>query len=295
MKILVTGASGLIGSTLVSYFSEQKHDVYKLVRRKADSSQNEIGWTPNRGVQDLSLLEGMDGVIHLAGEGVMGIWTKAKKHRIWESRVQGTRHLCQQLSQLKCPPQFFMSASAVGYYGERGEEILTEESPKGKGFLADLCQKWEEASRNLAGRGVRTLHLRFGAVLSPQGGILKSLLPIFKAGLGGRLGSGHQYMSWIALQDVVRAVDFLMKNSEIEGPVNFVSPHPVTNAEFTKCLGRVLHRPTFLNIPAFVIELLPGDMAREFLLVSERVVPKRLEQEGFSFEFSDLEKALMSI
>ncbi len=289
MRILITGSSGLIGSALVSHLSKQNHEIYKLVRENPTPSQKEILWRSDQGVQDLSLLEGMDGVIHLAGEGIMGLWTETKKRRIWESRVQGTTVLCQQLSQLKRPPHFFMGASAVGYYGERGEEILTEESPKGMGFLADLSQKWEEASKSIADRGVRTLHLRFGAVLSPQGGILKALLPLFKAGLGGCLGSGRQYLSWIALQDVLRAIDFLIGRSEVTGPLNCVAPHPVTNREFTRALGEALHRPTFLNIPAFAIKLLPGEMAKEFLLVSERVIPKRLEEEGFLFETPYLE------
>lgn len=293
MKILIVGSSGFIGSALTAYFSNQNHQVYKLVRRKMPSSQNEIPWEADRGVQDLSLLEGMDGVIYLAGENLIGLWTKAKKQRIWDSRVQGTAVLCRQLSELKYPPQFFMGASGVGYYGDRGEEVLTEESSEGKGFLADLCQKWEEASQCVAERGVRTLHLRFGPVLSARGGILKILLPIFKLGLGGCLGSGNQYMSWIALQDVVRAVDFIIGKSAITGPVNFVAPQPVTNEEFTTMLGKILHRPTFFNVPAVALKLLLGEMAREFLFTSERVMPKVLEDQGFVFDAPNLEKALI--
>lgn len=295
MKVLVSGSSGLIGSALISFLQANQHEVYRLVRGKADLLPHEIAWDPQRGVINPPLLEGLDAVVHLAGENIMGRWTEAKKEKIRASRVNGTRLLSQALCQLKNPPNVFVCASATGYYGDRGTEFLTEQSSKGEGFLADVCEEWEEATRAASEKGIRTLNLRFGMVLSSKGGALKQLLPIFKWGLGGQVGNGKQYISWIAIDDLVRIIEFVIENEKLAGPVNTISPHPVTNAEFTKTLGHLLHRPTFLSIPAFAIRLIFGELGKETLLCSQYVVPEKLEKAGFQFEYPHLEEALRHI
>jgi hypothetical protein len=295
MKVLVSGSSGLIGSALMAFLKANQHEVYKLVRGRADLLPNEIAWDPQRGVIHPPLLEGLDAVVHLAGENIMGRWTETKKERIRASRVNGTRLLSQALCQLKDPPDVFVCASATGYYGDRETEVLTEQSPKGEGFLADVCEEWEEATRAASEKGIRTLNLRFGMVLSSKGGALKQMLPIFKWGLGGQVGDGKQYISWIAIDDLVRIVDFVIQSEKLAGPVNTVSPHPVTNAEFTKMLGHLLHRPTFLSVPAFAIRLIFGELGKETLLCSQQVMPEKLKKAGFQFEYPDLEEALRHI
>ncbi len=292
MKILVSGTSGLVGSALVPFLTKCQHEVYALVRTRADLHPNEIAWDSQRGVVSPALLEGLDAVVHLAGESITGRWTAEKKKHIYDSRVQGTRLLCQALSQLQNPPAVFVCASAIGYYGNRGDEILTEQSNKGEGFLSDVCAEWEEATRPAAEKGIRVVNLRFGVILSPKGGALKQMLPPFQWGVGGQMGPGTQYMSWIALDDVVKIIDEVIQQYRVAGPVNVVSPHPVTNAEFTKTLGRVLHRPAFLNMPAFAVKLVFGEMGEELLLSSARVQPKKLEQMDFQFTYPDLEGAL---
>lgn len=292
MKVLVTGSSGLVGSALVSFLEGGGHEVYKLVRGRSDLFPNEIGWDPHRGVIFPALLEGFDAVVHLAGENIMGIWTQAKKKRISESRVRGTKLLSQDLCQLKNPPAVFVCASAAGYYGNRGDEILTEQSDKGHGFLADVCEDWEEATRAASDKGIRTLNLRIGMVLSAKGGALKQMLPIFNWGLGGQVGSGNQYVSWIVIDDLMRIIDFVIQRESLAGPVNTVTSHPVTNKEFTKILGHLLHRPTFFSMPTFGVNLLFGELGREVLLASERVKPQKLEEAGFQFEYPYLEDAL---
>lgn len=292
MKILVTGSSGLIGSSLVSSLLLNQHQVYKLVRSRADLLPHEIAWDPHRGVINPELLEGLDAVVHLAGESIMGRWTYSKKKLIRESRVEGTRLLSTALSQLQHPPASFICASAIGYYGNRGEEILTEKSAKGRGFLADVCAEWEEATKSAVEKGIRTVNLRIGAVLSLNGGALKQMLTPFKWGLGGKFGSGKQYMSWIVLDDVVRIIDEAIQQKHLSGPVNAVSPYPVTNAEFTKTLGHVLHRPTLFNMPAYVVHLIFGQLGDEVLLNSARVKPEKLEETDFRFAYPHLEEAL---
>ncbi len=295
MKILVTGSSGLIGSALIPFLKARHHEVYKLVRTRADLLSDEVAWDPKRGVINPPLLEGLDAVVHLAGENIMGIWTAAKKERIRESRVKGTQLLSQDLCQLHHPPSVFVCASATGYYGNRGDEILTEQSSKGQGFLANVCEDWEEATRVASQRGIRTLNLRFGMVLSPKGGALKQMLPVFEWGLGGQIGTGKQYISWISIDDLIRVIDFVIQTEKLAGPVNAVTSQPVTNAEFTKTLGRVLHRPTFFSMPTFAATLGFGELGQEVLLASQRVKPQKLEEAGFQFDYPNLEEALQHL
>lgn len=292
MKVLVTGSSGLVGSALVSFLKTGHHQVIKLVRTRADLLPHEVAWDPERGIINPELLEGLDAVVHLAGENIAGIWTQKKKHRIFESRVQGTRLLCRALSQLKNPPSVLVSASAVGYYGNQGDRLLTEASPKGQGFLADVCQKWEEATQLATESGIRTVNLRIGMVLSPQGGGLKNMLTPFKLGLGGSFGSGQQYISWIAIDDLIGIIYYAIRQASVAGPVNAVSPHPVTNGEFTKTLGEVLKRPTFFKMPISILNWVFGQMAEELLLSSQRAVPAVLEEKGFQFSYPHLAGAL---
>lgn len=292
MKIFITGSSGLVGKALIAFFKEKHCDVYKLVRGRADLLADEMAWDPERGVVNPALLEGFDVVIHLAGENLMGRWTTSKKKGIKESRVRGTQLLYQSLCQLKKPPHVLISASAIGYYGNRGDEVLNEKSTKGEGFLSDVCGEWEEATRLAVEKGIRVVHLRMGMVLSLDGGALKLMLPIFKLGLGGRMGSGNQYVSWIAIDDLVRVIDHVIHEEKLEGPINAVAPYPVTNQEMTKILGDVLHRPTFLAMPDFIVEWVFGEMGKEVLLSSARVRPKKLEEAGFQYAYPHLEGAL---
>ncbi len=292
MKVLVTGSSGLIGSALIPSLEKNKNKVYKLVRARSDLLANEITWDPQQGIINPSLLEGLDAIVHLAGENILGRWTEAKKARIRESRVKGTQLLCQALCRLRHPPSVVVCASAIGYYGNRGDEVLTEQSAKGTGFLAEVCEEWEEATRAAVEKGIRIINLRIGMVLSPNGGALKQMLPIFKLGLGGRIGDGNQYVSWIAIDDLVRVIEYAIKQQSLAGPLNAVAPHPVTNQELTKTLGHLLNRPTFLLMPAFIVRLIFGELGEETLLSSQRVEPKKLEETGFKFDFSYLEEAL---
>lgn len=292
MKILISGSSGLVGSSLVSFLKEKGHEIFKLVRVRADLLPNEIAWDPDRGVINPPLLEGVDAVVHLAGENIMGRWTKTKKERIRDSRVEGTKLLCQAFCGLKKLPSTFICASAVGYYGNRGNEILTEQSAKGEGFLSDVCADWEEAANGAMANGIRTVNLRMGMVLSSKGGALKQMLPIFKCCLGGKMGSGAQWMSWIALDDLTRMVEFILHQDTLAGPVNAVAPSPVTNTEFTETLGKVLHRPAFMSVPALAVKLVFGELGNELLLASQRVKPQKLEQAGYTFTCPTLGVAL---
>ena len=293
MKILVTGASGLIGSALVPSLTGAGHSVTRLVRSKP--RPGEIRWDPLGGDIDKPGLEGQEAVIHLAGENIAGRWTAEKKEAIRESRVKGTKLLAESLSQLANPPKVLLCASAIGYYGDRGEELLKEESPAGSGFLAKVCREWEAAADRAVRESIRVVRLRNGIVLSAAGGALKTMLLPFKLGVGGKIGSGMQYMSWIAIDDVLGIIHLAITNDTLRGPINVVAPNPVTNLVFTKTLGRVIGRPTVLPMPAFAARLVLGEMAQELLLASTRVTPKRLLAADYHFKFPQLEPALRSI
>ena len=296
MKILISGSHGLVGSALTRSLAADRHEVSPLVRHATEYGAKEVEWSPERYSIALARIEGFDGVVHLAGESIAeGRWTEEKKKRIRESRVKGTQLLSESLAGLKNPPRSFLCASAIGYYGNRGDEILTESSLPGNDFLADVCVEWEKATERAAQKGVRTVNLRFGVILDSKGGALAKMLPPFRMGVGGRIGSGKQWMSWIALDDVVGAIKYALTNESLSGPVNVVAANPVTNAEFTKALGKVLSRPTFFPVPAFGARLVFGEMADALLLSSQRVEPRRLKEAGYSFAYPQLEGALRHV
>jgi len=296
METLVTGATGFVGTAVVGALRAGGANVRRLVRSRPTPGADDFLWDPSAGHLDVSALDGLDAVVHLAGENIAGgRWTEARKRRIRESRVDGTSLLAARLAALERPPRVFVSASAVGYYGNRGAELLTEASPPGKGFLARVCVDWEAALQPAADRGIRTLALRFGVILSRSGGALAKMLRPFKLGVGGTMGDGRQYMSWITLDDVVGAIRHALASESLAGPVNAVAPKPVTNLEFTKTLGRVLHRPTIFPLPAPAARLALGEMADELLLASTRVEPRRLPDSGYTFRFPTIEGALRHV
>lgn len=292
-RILVSGVSGSIGAALLPSLKARGYNISRLVRGPG-SGEGQISWNPEAPLSPESV-SGYEAVIHLAGESIGGRWTDAKKKRILESRVQGTRHLAEALAKTKDRPRVLITASAIGYYGDREDEVLREESPPGQGFLPDVCREWEAASQPAAQAWIRTVHMRTGLVLSPQGGALQKMLPPFRLGLAGNMGSGRQWWSWIDVQDWVGAVHHILKTDLLQGPVNIVSPQPVTNAEFTKTLASVLSRPAFFPMPAFAARLVFGQMADELLLASQRVEPKKLLASGYPFQYSDLRKSLAAI
>ena len=280
MNIGISGSSGLVGSALKKYLEGEGHTTISLPR----TFENPIDFST------------IDAVIHLAGESIAsGRWTPEKKARIEESRVLGTRQLAKQLASAKSSPSIFISASAIGYYGSREDEILDENSSRGNDFLSDVCEKWEAATSEAEEAGIRTVKLRTGIVLSNRGGALQKMLPPFKFGGGGILGSGKQYMSWISLDDMVQGILHSIETESLVGPVNFVAPNPVTNYTFTKTLGKILHRPTFLPLPAFAARIIFGEMADALLLSSTRVTPKKLVESGYTFKHENLQSALKDI
>lgn len=297
MKILVVGATGLVGSALVPMLTTGGHSVVRLSRgAPKPGDPPTITWDPLAGQIPADQLEGFDAVIHLAGEGVAArSWTPAQKAKIKESRVKGTSLLARTLAGLKHKPASFCCASAIGFYGTRGDEICTEKSAPGDDFLAEVCQAWEAASRPAYDAGIRSVNMRIGVVLTPEGGALKKMLTPFKLGVGGILGNGRQYMSCITIDDVVGAIHHCLTHSELTGPVNLVAPTAVTNREFTKTLGRVLHRPTIFPAPAFMLRLMLGELADGLLLSSTRVRPDRLLETGYQFRFPDLEPGLKHV
>ena len=290
MKVLIAGASGLVGSALIPAVEAEGGEVTRLVRTSAGAG--EIEWHPNNDQIDAAKLEGFDAIINLAGENIAGgRWTDDQKRKIHDSRVNGTHLLSEAIAGLKQPPKVFLCASATGIYGDRDDETLDEQSDSGGGFLAGVCREWEQATEPASAAGVRTVNLRFGPILAREGGMLAKLLTPFKMGMGGKVGSGKQYIAWVAIDDAVGAIKLALKDESIRGPLNIVSPHPVTNEEFTKTLGHVLSRPTALSVPAFAARLAFGEMADEMLLTSQRVIPKRLNDAGYEFEYPELEGA----
>lgn len=294
LRVLMSGASGLIGSAVVRALERRGDEAVRLVRRPAQG-RNEVQWDPMHEIPS-TLVSGFDAVVHLAGESIGGRWTVEKKRRIRETRVISTQNLSQALAQAAKPAQIFLCASATGYYGNRGDEVLTEESSRGAGFLADVCQEWEVATQAAMRAGIRVANLRFGIVLSRNGGALRLILPPFRLGLGGRIGSGRQWWSWIHIEDVVGAMlDVLHGRNDISGPVNVVSPNPVRNVEFTRALAQVLRRPAALPLPAFAAKLAFGELAEEGMLASGRVMPKKLNESGFEFRHPEITAAFADI
>ena len=290
MNVLISGATGLIGSALVPELEAKGHTVTRLSRSQSGAST--VRWHPSAGTIDGDL-EGTDAVVHLAGESIaQGRWSPDKKRRILDSRVQGTRLLAERLAALAAPPKVVVSISAVGYYGDRGDEVLTEESAPGADFLAKVCREWEAAAEPARRAGIRVVHPRLGIVLSPQGGALGTTLPIFKLGGGGKIGSGRQWWSWVALDDVVGSIVHALTEETVEGPVNVGSPNPMTNAEYTKVLGKVLGRPTVLPLPAPAARIMLGEVADALLLASQRMRPAKLKVTGYAFRYPQLEGAL---
>ena len=296
MRILLAGSSGLIGSELLPFLRAAGHSVTRLVRRPAHPEAKEVAWDPAEGNLDPAALEGHDAVVNLSGENLgEGRWTVARKAQIVKSRLKSTNLLATTLATLTHRPRVLISASAVGVYGNRGDETLTEASTLGSGFLANLCRDWEAACQPATEKGIRVVHLRSGVVLSPDGGALKKMLTPFKMGVGGVVGGGRQYMSWIVLDDLLTVILFALEHDDLRGPVNAAAPNPVTNHEFTKTLGRVLGRPTLFPVPAFAARLAFGEMAEEMLLSSARVLPAKLQSAGFTFQFPHLELALRHV
>jgi uncharacterized protein (TIGR01777 family) len=296
-RILISGASGLVGSALVPALEDGGAEVVRLTRNSARGSAprtKSIPWDPAHPISP-EAVSGFDVVIHLAGESVLGRWSEAKKARIRGSRVQPTTNLARALGQARQKPRVFLSASAIGFYGNRGEELLTEDTTSGSGFAAELSRDWEAAALPATEAGIRTAQMRMGIILGENGGALQTMLPPFKMGLGGRLGDGHQWMSWIDVQDVVGAIQHLMSTEQMRGPVNMVAPGPVTNTEFTKKLGGVLSRPTIFPVPGFAVRLAFGQMADELLLASQKVQPARLLSSGYVFRYPELRASLERI
>ena len=306
MHIAVSGASGLVGQSLLPELAADGHRVARLVRKQnrenrvdslvgssgEPSEVQEIIWNPEAEF-DARGLDGVDTVIHLAGKRIADArWTPSVKEGIRRSRVSGTRALCEGLARMPSPPRRLVCASAVGFYGSRGDELLTEESPAGTGFLAEVVRQWEAAAQPAIEAGIRVIHLRFGMILSANGGALAKMLLPFKLGLGGRVGSGEQYWSWISIRDVIGVIGHVLAAPELHGPVNVVAPDLVTNKRFTRALGAVLHRPTILPLPAMLARLVLGEMADELLLSSLRVIPEQLMRSGYAFQHSSLKGAL---
>lgn len=296
MKILVTGSSGLVGTALIDRLKEEHHEPTRLVRHAGKGAAPQVMWQPDDGILNPKEIAGFDAVINLAGESISdGRWTEEKKRRIRDSRVNGTRLLCETLAELSPPPRVLISASAMGYYGDRGKQVLDEDSARGEGFLADVCRDWEVATEPAKAAGIRVVNFRIGLVLSEKGGALPKMLMPFKFGLGGVVGSGEQYMSWITLDDLVSAIIFCIEHKALSGPVNGMTPNPISNKKFTQALGKALHRPAFMPLPAFMVKTLMGEMGEELLLSSTRALPQRLIDHGFQFQSPTIQEAFASL
>lgn len=291
-RVLISGASGMVGRALQAALRDQGHEVIVLIRGAVRSGV--ATWDPSRGQLDLSAAGRVDAVIHLAGDNISsGRWTNKKKAAIVDSRVLGTELLAQHFASCTFKPEAFISASAIGIYGDRGDELIDENSPLGKGFLADVCQQWEGATAAVEQAGIRVVHARIGVILDTDGGALSKLLPPFRFGIGGKLGSGRQWMSWIGLADVVASLQFLLQESSIDGAVNLVAPAAVSNRQLAKTLARALHRPSFLPLPSFAVRWLFGEMGQELLLSGARVEPSVLLAQGYDFRHAQLEPLLV--
>lgn len=292
-RVVISGATGLIGSRLVAFLKENGHRIDRLVRSSPQPGTTDLPWNPAWGEIDAAALEGAEAVVHLAGESIgAGRWTPERKDRILKSRVESTRLLCGALAGLRKKPRVLVSASAIGFYGDRGEEVVREDSRPGTGFLAEVCQAWEAATEPARAAGIRVVNARFGIVLAGEGGALKAMLPAFRLGLGGPMGSGKQFLSWVALSDLVRIIQFLIETGNLSGPIAAAAPNPVTNAEFARTLGKVLHRPALFRLPAFVIRTLFGEMGQALFLEGAKVMPARLLAAGFQFDYPELERAI---
>jgi uncharacterized protein len=295
MRILMTGASGLVGTALAAQLRAAGDTVNRFARATSNAAPaaGDVTWNPETGEMNLPAAEGADAIVNLAGASIGGgRWTAKRKALLRSSRVDLTEHLVAPLTRLKSPPKVFVSASAIGYYGDRGEESLTEASSSGQDFLSQICRKWEAAAMKAEQSGIRTVITRFGIILSKKGGALPQMLTPFKLGVGGRIGTGKQWMSWVALDDAVSAIRLAIANESIRGPINVVAANPARNAEFTQVLARVLHRPAIFPAPAFALRLILGEMADALVLSSQRVVPEKLTQHRFQFQYADLESAL---
>jgi uncharacterized protein len=296
MRVLISGGSGLVGSALTKSLRADGHSVFHFVRPGGTAAPGDVRWDPSQATVDVPALEAFDAIVHLSGASISdGRWTDNRKKELRSSRVDSTRVLVDSLERLKQPPRVFVCASAIGYYGNRGDELLAESSGYGNDFLALVCRAWEGEAARAAARGVRTVMARFGVILATQGGALPRMLTPFKLGLGGRLGSGKQWMSWIALEDVVQILRSAIADEKIQGPVNFVAPQPVQNAEFTRVLAGVLHRPAIFPAPAIALRLALGQMADGLLLSSQRVQPEKLVASGYKFRHESLQPALQAI
>ncbi|MCM2272677.1 MAG: TIGR01777 family oxidoreductase [candidate division Zixibacteria bacterium] len=296
MRILISGASGLIGSALLPALERDGHTLIALTRKRGSQMKNAIEWDPERRELDARQIEGVDAVIHLAGENIGGgRWTEARKELILNSRAVGTTLLCETIASLKHKPRVLVSASAIGYYGDRGSETLTEASSAGTGFLSEVCVAWEDATKAAVSSGVRVVTTRTGIVQTVNGGSLQRMLLPFKLGLGGKFGDGSQFWSWIAIDDVVGAIQFSLVNENLSGPVNLAAPYPVTNAEFTRTLASVLRRPAFAPMPRFLMKVILGEMADSLLFSSAKAVPAKLRQAGYQFHYTELEPALRTL
>jgi uncharacterized protein (TIGR01777 family) len=292
-RILISGASGPIGAALVTSLKAGGAAVTRLLR-KAAIGPDQIVWDPDRPLSPDSV-SGFDAVIHLAGESIVGRWTPAKKRRILESRIEGTGHLAEAAAKASPLPHVFISASAVGFYGNRGDEILREDSPSGEGFAAEICRHWETAAQPAAEAGIRTAQMRFGLVMSAEGGASPKMLTPFRLGMGGRLGDGRQWWPWVSVRDVVGAIQHVLNHESLSGPVNTVAPNPVSNAEFTRVLASVLKRPALFPMPAFAVRIIFGEMGEELFLGSQRVEPAKLASSGYQFQHPELKSALKEI
>ena len=289
--VAITGASGFLGSAVAASLKRSGTRVLKLVRRPA-AADDEVSWDPEASTVESDKLAGIDAVLHLAAESIAGVWTAAKKRRILESREHGTRLLATAIASLDRPPRALVSVSGIGYYGDAGDRVLTESAPPGDDFIARVCIAWEAATRPAANAGIRVVTPRMGLVLHPSGGALRVMLPAFRLGLGGTLGSGRQWLSWISLPDAVRVLRFAIEKEDLRGPVNAAAPEPVRNRDFTRAMGRAVGRPTIFSVPAFALRAATGGMAEALLLSSQRVIPQVLQDAGFRFELPSIGAAL---